>query len=90
VSEQSQDQGVLVSPSDVPLDLADALSGVRLSQADVETVKWMKRQSNTRISAVVSILEKVRQAGYTEGYNDARDDLRPDKPHAASPFPDPA
>jgi hypothetical protein len=89
VTEQPPELGVVVSPSEGPLALADALAGVRLGNADIAVVTWVRRQSAARIAAVVAVLEKVRQAGYTEGYGDARGDLAPEKPRPGRPFPDP-
>jgi hypothetical protein len=82
VSEQPPELRIVVPPAEAPLALTDALAGVRLSDADQEVLAWLRRQRDTRIAVVVALLEKVRQAGYTEGYNDARDDLNPDTPTA--------
>jgi hypothetical protein len=85
VSERPPELRIFVPPAEAPLALTDVLAGVRLADADHEVVTWLRRQRDARIAAVVAVLEKVRQAGYTEGHNDARDDLSPDKPVTAGP-----
>lgn len=55
--------------------LTEALVGIRLTDADRAVVSWLRAQRPEYLADVVALLERIRQAGFTEGYQESRRDM---------------